>query len=339
MTDHAAVSVLLPVHDALPHLETCRRSLERQSLRTFEVVAVDDGSTDDSRAFLERWVREDPRIRLLTPGRVGLVEALNLGLDACRAPLVARMDADDACHPRRLELQAAFMDRHPEVGVLACGVRFVPVHRVAEGFRLYESWLNGLATHEAMMRERFVESPVAHPSVMVRRGVLVEAGGYRDMGWPEDHDLWLRLAAAGVRFARLPQVLVFQREHPSRLTRTDPRYSTRAFLRLKAHHLLAGPLAGGRPFAVWGAGPTGRRLASLLIAGGGRLVAFVDIDPAKVGRTARSAPILPPGEVPSLAASGTVILAAVASRGARELIRERLNAMGLAEGRDWWGVG
>ncbi|GEM_PF-6538893 len=74
MTGHAAVSVLLPVHDALPHLEACRRSLERQSLRTFEVVAVDDGSTDGSRALLERWAREDPRIRLLTPGRIGVVE-------------------------------------------------------------------------------------------------------------------------------------------------------------------------------------------------------------------------------------------------------------------------
>ncbi len=333
-----AVSVLLPVRDALPYLPACRRSLARQSLRDFEVVAVDDGSNDGTGAFLAHWAREDPRVRVLSPGRVGLVEALNRGLAACRAPLVARMDADDACHPLRLELQAAYLERHPEVGLVASRVRFFPVHRVAGGFLRYEAWLNGLLTHGAMMRERFAESPVAHPSVMLPRKVLQAAGGYRDLGWPEDHDLWLRLAAAGIRFAKLPEVLVFLREHPGRLTRTDPRYSTRAFLELKAHHLLAGPLAGGRPFAVWGAGPTGRRLASLLLEGGGRLEAFVDIDPAKVGRTARGVPILAPETVPGLAAGGGVILAAVASRGARELIRARLARLGLREGRDWWAV-
>ena len=337
-TDRPLVSVLMPVRNGAPWLEACLRSIRRQTLTAFEAVAVDDGSTDGSGELLERWTAGDSRFQVLhTPPR-GLVAALNEGLAACRAPLVARMDADDAMHPRRLELQAAAMKAHPETGVVSCLVRHVPVHRVDEGLRRYEAWLNGLLGHEAMMRERFVESPVAHPSVMVRRRLLEEAGGWRDLGWPEDHDLWLRLAARGVRFAKVPATLLFWRQHPDRLTWSDPRYGKAAFLRLKAHHLARGPLAGGRVAIVWGAGPTGRRLARALEAEGVPVEAFVDIDPRLAGRSRRGRPILHPEALPARLGPGVVVLAAVAARGAREAIRARLLALGLAEGEGFWCV-
>ena len=132
--------------------------------------------------------------------------------------------------------------------------------------------------------------------------------------------------------------MLFWREHPERLTRVDPRYSTDAFLRCKAHFLVAGPLADAARIVVWGAGRTGRRLSRLLIEAGRSIEAFVDIDPAKIGRTLRGRPVLPPDGLDSLLESGTVVLAAVASRGARQLIRSRLAALGLIEGDDFWCV-
>ncbi len=333
-----AVSVLMPVRNAATHLSACLDSLARQTLADFEVVAVDDGSTDGSGELLEDWASRDGRLRVLREPACGLVASLNLGLAACRAPLVARMDADDVSHPQRLETQAFFLDNHPAVGVVSCRVCHYPRHGVGEGFRLYEQWLNSLLAHEEMARERFVESPVAHPSAMVRRDVLASAGGYRDLGWPEDYDLWLRLFAAGVGFAKLDRALFFWREHRGRLSRSDQRYSTEAFLRCKAHFLSRGPLAGGRRVIVWGAGPTGRRLSRHLIENGTDVSAFVDIDPAKIGRTARGRLIIAPEDLPDLLGSDTVVLAAVASRGARQLIRGRLNALGLAEGTDYWCV-
>ncbi len=332
------VSVLLPVRDAGPYLEACRRSLERQTLADHEVVAVDDGSTDGSGEALDRWAALNPRVRVVHLPPSGLVPALNAGLALCRAPLVARMDADDACHPRRLELEVALLDERAEVGVAGCLVRHVPVHRVAGGTRRYEAWLNGLIEHEAMARERFVESPLPHPTAVVRREVLERAGGWRDLGWPEDHDLWLRLFAAGVRFAKVPRVLHFWRDHPRRLTRTDPRYARAAFLAMKAHHLARGPLAGGRRAVIWGAGPTGRRLARELEREGVVLGGFVDIDPRKVGREVRGVPVVDPGGLDRLLVPGTVVLAAVAAWGGRERVRSALAARGLAEGRDFWCV-
>lgn len=332
------VSVLLPVRDGLPHLGTCLDGIARQRIADLEVIAVDDGSTDGSAELLDRRAAEDRRLRVLHRPPSGLVASLNAGLAAARAPLVARQDADDVSHPRRLELQLELLDASPQVGVVSCAVRIFPRHRVAEGYRLYERWLNSLVGHAAMARERFVESPLAHPSAVLRRGVVERAGGYRDLGWPEDYDLWLRLFAAGVEFAKVDRLLYFWRDHPSRLSRRDARYAADAFLRCKAHHLLEGPLAGAGRVVIWGAGPTGRRLARSLAAGGAPVDAFVDIDPDKIGRTVRGRPVVAPERLPGLLGPGVVVLSAVASRGARSLIRARLDAFGLTEGEGYWCV-
>ena len=120
------VSVLLPVRDARATLGACLASLRAQSLRQHEVVAVDDGSGDGSAEVLERAARLEPRLRVLHLSARGLVEALNAGLAFVRAPLLARMDADDVAHPRRLELQAAALGADPSLSVLGSRVRHWP---------------------------------------------------------------------------------------------------------------------------------------------------------------------------------------------------------------------
>jgi len=332
------VSVLLPVCDAAPYLAGCMASLDRQTLRDFEVIAVDDGSTDGSAEALDEWAVRDLRVRVIHRKHEGLVATLNAGLELCRAPFVARMDADDVSHPRRFELQMREMEELPWVGVVSSLVRHFPWHGVGEGFRVYERWLNSLATPELIARDRFVESPVAHPSVLVRREIYQMAGGYRDTEGPEDFDLWLRLIEAGVCFSKIERYLYFWREHVERLTRVDGRYSVENFLRCKAKYLLSGPLAQSRQVVIWGAGQTGRRISKHLIRGGAPVVAFVDIDPAKVGSTLREKPIISTEELPGLIGEGTVVLAAVSSRGARALIRDRLGKMGFREARDFWCV-
>jgi glycosyltransferase involved in cell wall biosynthesis len=337
---HPLVSVLLPVRDAGRYLLGCRRSLEGQTFSDFEVVAVDDGSRDGSGNRLRRWARRDPRVRVLEGGGRGLVTALNQGLAACRGELVARMDADDAAPRRRLQLQVETLRLRPELGVIAGLVTHFPRWRVGEGYRVYEQWLNGLVEHEEIARERFIESPVPHPAAMVRRQLLEAAGGYRDRGWPEDYDLWLRLFRRGVRFAKVPRVLHFWRDHPERLTRVDRRYAVERFLACKAHHLVQGPLQNRPRVWVWGAGQTGRRLSKHLLREGVRIEAFVDIDPRKVGGTLRRRPVVGPDSLAGRLKGGVppLILAAVASRGARSLIRERLGRLGLEEGRGFWCV-
>ncbi len=330
------VSILLPVFNAAEFLQACLRSLERQTLNDFELIAVDDGSIDGSIEILREWGRSDGRLRVLERPHRGLVPSLNDGLALCRAPLVARMDADDIAHPRRLELQAEMLQARPEVAVVSCLIRHFPAHQVAQGFRLYDDWLNSLVDHDAMYRERFVESPVAHPSVMFRKRAVEEVGGYRDRGWPEDYDLWLRLFEQGSLFAKIPRILFFWRDDARRLSRTDPRYSSNAFLQCKAHFFARGPVAAGTTVILWGAGPNGKRLHRYLKEEGMDIKAVIDIDPAKIGRQVRGTPVVAPENLPDLLNDRTVVVAAVASRGARQLIRERLTGLGLHEGQDFW---
>lgn len=334
------LSILLPIYNAAPFLGQCLDSLTRQTFADYEIVAVDDGSTDESADILGQRSHSEQRLRIIRRDHHGLIETLNAGLKECRGKLVARMDADDIAHPRRLEHQIAALTAADGPDVISSLVAHFPRQSLGEGFRIYEQWLNSLVNHEDIFRERFIESPLPHPSVMLHRQDLADIGGYCDEGWPEDYDLWLRLAAAGKTFGKVPRVLYLWRHHEGRLTRTDSRYSVERFLTCKAQHLAQGPLNGVSQVILWGAGQTGRRLSKHLMRRNVNLAAFIDIDPRKIGRTLRGLPIHTPNQLPHLLAArnDTVVLAAVSSRGARSLIRERLTTLGLSEGRQFWCV-
>jgi glycosyltransferase involved in cell wall biosynthesis len=334
------VSILMPCYNVAGTVAETLESLESQTLADFEVIAVDDGSSDNTLDILKAWPKQDARFRVLARAHEGIIPALNAGLAACQAPLVARMDADDLAHPERLARQVAYLDQHPDVALVSCLVRGFPEDTLREGFRIYIEWLNSLVSDEDIHREIFVESPVAHPSVTYRKAWVDKLGGYQERGWAEDYDLWLRLYLAGARFAKIPEVLLSWREHPKRLTRTDSRYSLENFLRAKAYYLKQGPLSGREAVILWGAGMMGRRLGKQLQRQDVPLVVYVDIDPKKIGRTRRGLPIIAPEELMTWwkRYSYPVLLAAVGARGARELIRQRLTDFGLVEGEDWWGA-
>lgn len=336
------VSVLMPCYNAAKTLPEALASLTNQTLTDLEIVVVDDGSRDASLEILHQWEQDDPRLRVLTQPHAGIVRALNLGLAACQAPFIARMDADDRSHPQRLEKQVRFLETHPDIAVVSCLVRgYQPGGSLRTGFAVYIEWLNSLVSDEDIRREIFVESPLVHPSILIRREWLDRVGVYQDnCGWAEDYDLWLRLYLAGAQFAKLPEVLLDWRESPQRLTRKDPRYSLENFLRAKAYYLARGPLRDRGALFIWGAGMTGRRLSKHLLRQGLPLTAFIDIDPKKIGRTLRGLPILAPEELPIWWARSTspALLVTVGARGARQLIRERLISLGLVEGCDWWSA-
>lgn len=328
----------MPCYNAAETLPETLASIAAQTYGDYELLAMDDGSTDATAELLTAAARKDGRIRYERLARGGIIPAMNAGLARAGGSFIARMDADDVMCPERLAVQRAWFEQHPETDILAS--RIEALGEVREGFAIYLAWLNGLQSEEDILRERFVESPLAHPSVMLRRAAYERLGGYAEHGWPEDYDLWLRAAEVGLRFGKTPETLLAWRDHPTRATRTDSRYSVENFLRAKAHYLRRGPLAG-RPAILWGAGMMGRRLSKHLLREGADLRAFVDVDEKKIGRTRRGLPILAPEALPEWLAGETppLVLTAVAARGARVLIRERLNGMGLVEGRDWWAVG
>lgn len=330
------VSVLLPCRNAVPFLDECIASLDGQTLRNFEVRAVDDDSSDETGAMLDAWAKRNPRVHVLRTAGRGLVSALNRAAAAARAPLLARMDADDIAEPDRLGRQSTFLEARRELAACGTGVRLFPPDRVGSGYARYEAWLNGLREPEELWRDLLVECPIAHPALLVRTSVFRGLGGYRDAGWPEDYDLVLRLHAAGMRAANLAETLLRWRVHEGRHSLSSDRYAPQAFRRCKVHFLREAFLPAGRSLVVWGAGKVGKPLARELRRQGLSVLSFVDLDPRKVGQVVHGAPVLDPPAFSRLAAGPRpYVLTAVGSPGARDQIREALSSVGYRDIDDY----
>lgn len=316
-------------------------SIRAQTCGDWELIVVDDGSSDDTRGVVASLVREDRRVRVLTQDKCGLVAALNAGLAAARGDLIARMDADDEAHPERLAVQAAFLEAEAnrDIGLASSLVEFGGDRGASAGYAGHVDWMNAIVTPEQIALNRFIESPLAHPSVMFRRELVARHGGYREGDFPEDFELWLRWLAAGVRMAKVPRLLLRWNDRPARLSRTDARYDPEAFFRLKAEWISRwlgdSETARDRAIYVWGAGRPTRKRAAHLAAHGIRLAGYIDVDVKKIGRGigGTGLPVLGPATLPPREES--FVLGYVSTWGAREDTRTKLSARGWVEGRDF----
>ena len=330
------VSVILPVRDARPYLDAAVVSLLSQTLEDFELIAVDDGSIDGSRQALDTWAKKDSRVKVFSHKPMGIVTTLELGRAEASGRYIARMDADDVAEPRRLERQLEMLEADPSLAGCGTGVTYFPAEVVRDGARRYEAWINGLVNPEDIARAIFVECPLPHPTFFFRSNVVDAVGGYRDQGWPEDYDLLLRLWADGYKLGKVPDQLLRWREHEDRLSRTDGRYSPASFLACKAYYLQRTLLQGMDGAVIWGAGPVGKAVARALLDVGAVVLAFVDLDPRKLGQEIHGAPVIDTES--GLAMGGCLHLAAVGQKGARQLLRTTLDEAGFRELVDFVAV-
>ena len=326
------VSILLPAFNAESTLEACLRSIRRQTLGDWECLIVDDGSTDASVSRARDAVSRDGRFRLLPGPHLGLVATLNRGLEHCRGHYVARMDADDLMHRERLAGQTALLSRHTGWAGVGCHVRVFPRAGMSDGSRSYERWLNSIDSPRRLRREAFVECPVAHPTLMLRRK-LIPASGYRERGWPEDYDLVLRLLLAGGEIGILPRRRLAWRDSPDRLWRTGEAYGRERFNRCKAAFLARSFLARDDRYALWGYGGTGKAMRRALLEFGKRPCHIVELHTGRLGNRIHGAEVI----APSLLADSCTqpLLVSVAGTTARNEIRGALESMGRRELHDF----
>ena len=202
------LSVLLPVWNGEAFLEQAMESILRQTLSSFELIVIDDGSCDRSAAIAEEFASADNRVRALRRPHQGLPATLNAGIAAVRGEYVARMDADDISVPDRLQKQVAYLDAHPACVAVGAWIEVIDEAGRHIGLKTY------VTTHEeisaALLRGI---SPMAHPTVVARGDALRAAGGYDARRYPsEDLDLWFRLGERG-ELANLPEMLLQHRRH------------------------------------------------------------------------------------------------------------------------------
>jgi glycosyltransferase involved in cell wall biosynthesis len=209
------VSVVMPVRNGLPWLPEALHSLAAQTLPDFELLVIEDGSTDGTAEFLATW--RDDRMQVISTGGMGIAQALNIGLEAASAPIVARQDADDLSAPERLRAQVEYLESHPGVQILASVADYIdeaatPVAN--DWVRTIREQQDPATTPDQIRALMPLTCCVTHGSVAARTAVLRAAGGYRvSMAPAEDYDLWLRLLPQ-TSFAKLPDPLYCYRMHP-----------------------------------------------------------------------------------------------------------------------------
>ena len=330
------VSVIMPVRNAENTIRRAVKSIKNQTLKDWELIIVDDGSTDATLKILQSQAVEDNRIRIHVQKPLGIVYALNSGISRSSGTLIARMDADDVSHPERLSLQFSFLNENKNIGLVGTRVNFRGNQIQQKGYDSYVGWTNSLLSFESIRINRFIESPFAHPSVMFRRKIVEDPNlFYRSGNFPEDYELWLRLIDDGVKMAKLPEYLLDWYDSTERLSRQDPRYSPQSFYETKAKHLghWLNQSANNRPIWIWGAGRITRKRASLLLNKGIKFSGYIDIDPRKIGGHVNGLQVIRPEDIPVI--ENPYIVSYVGNRGAREDIRKFLKDLGLTEERDF----
>lgn len=324
------ISVILPFYNAGNTLALSIESILEQTFHAFELILIDNNSDDNSYDIAASYLSKDPRVNLLSESRQGIVPALNTGIEHAKGKYIARMDADDISKPERLERQYKFLEMHQETGLVASCVNFIGDETTNHGFFDYVRWNNRLLSYEDISLNRFVESPLVHPSVMYRKELIDKFGGYREGDFPEDYELWLRFLHHGVKMYKLNDALLDWKDSKSRLTRTDDRYDTLSFFETKTIFLYEWLKENNRFFpdvVVWGAGKRSRERFGLLHDLGVRPKFYIDLR-ANPTRRVIEYKFTPP-------AGNNFIVSYVANRDAREKIKEFLINLGYVEGKDF----
>ncbi|WP_294240133.1 glycosyltransferase [uncultured Sphingomonas sp.] len=204
------ITVALSVYDNAAYLSAALDSILAQSFGDFELLAVNDGSTDGSAAILDDYAARDSRVRVIHQANQGLIPSLNRIVEAARAPYIARMDGDDIALPERFARQVAFLDAHPDHGVVGTQIRGITPTGALRQDHVVDHPVDFDRIVEALASDR-PGSPLCHPSVMMRRDLVRAVGGYRAAyRHCEDYDLWLRLAER-TRMANLSERLMLYR--------------------------------------------------------------------------------------------------------------------------------
>lgn len=213
MTASPRISVILPVYNAAAFLRETVAAILKQTEGNFELLVINDGSTDNSEAVIKEFA--DSRIRYFYQVNSGLVATLNRGLAEARAPLIARIDADDICLPERFAKQAEWLDAHPATGLTGCFVTFINEQGLLSG-----EWPDDRSCYQADQIRRALpyRNVIAHPGIMARTAVLREYGYLSSQQHIEDYDCWLRILADGKVIDKVPEVLLLYRIHSQSIT-------------------------------------------------------------------------------------------------------------------------
>lgn len=328
------VSIVLPVKDTAPYLVECLTSIQVQTYTRWELIAVNDHSSDNSLEILEQFAREDPRIRVVNNPQSGLLSALRHGYSQAQGALIHRMDSDDKMPVDKLESMYLAWQKQGLGSVITGGTKYFSTDgEVGDGFLRYDEWLCDVARKNRHTVERYRECVIPSNCWLVHRTDFENAGGFESDRFPEDYDLCFRFFSAGLNVVGIDKVLHYWRDRPDRISRNWEVYRDNRFFDLKIDYFLQLDYRPDRKMVLWGAGRNGKDLAKLLVK---KQVDFTWIcdNPNKIGKEIydRVLEAIPDRE----GLKSTQILVAVAAPKEQQAIRAYLMDHQKIEGTDFW---
>lgn len=325
------ISVILPFYNAELTLKRSVISILQQTFNNFELLLINNNSTDNSLNIATELAKKDNRIILLTEKKQGVVFATQKGFDNSKTSFIARADADDFWHKDKLLLQYKFLKENKNIDVVSCKVNFIGDEK-NKGMLTFVNETNKNLTHYEIAINRFSELQVINPTIMFRKEVALKHGLYKDGNFPEDYEMFLRWVEAGVKYHKLPKYLLDWYDSETRLTRTDERYSFDAFYKIKSSYLY-NYLKDVNPnfpnIVVWGAGKRTKKRINELKKMGINIQYFIDVDKKKINNTY----VISYKDIPK---KGKIyIVSYVNNKGMRKEIKDYLISKKYIEGNDF----
>jgi len=277
------ISIITPFKNTEQYLNACLDSIINQSYQNWELLIVDDHSTDTSHDIVRAYAEIDKRIRLFKNSEHGIINALQLAFLESSGAYITRMDSDDIMHPEKLssmlnDLQASGR-QHIALGL----VKYFSEDGIGDGYAKYESWLNNLTQNGTNYSEIYKECVIPSPCWMLHRDDFINCEGFSLNRYPEDYDLAFRFYKNNMKCIPSKTVLHNWRDYSTRTSRTDDHYAENHFLELKINYFLELNYDSSRPLTIWGAGQKGKKVAQLLKQ---KQITFIWIcdNPKKIGK-------------------------------------------------------
>ncbi|TMM57039.1 glycosyltransferase family 2 protein [Maribacter algarum] len=259
------ISILIPFKNTAQFLSECLESILKQTYANWEVLVINDHSTDESLKVVQGFTEKDSRIKVFQNQGSGIIEALRTAYSKSQGNFITRMDSDDIMAPTKMEIMANSLMQSGK-GHLAVGqVRYFSDRGISNGYERYEAWLNQLTQSGSNYSEIYKECVIPSPCWMVHREDLDKCDAFEPNRYPEDYDLTFRFYEKGVRCVPCKELLHYWRDYDSRTSRTSEHYDQNYFLDIKLHYFLKLDYDNSRPLVVWGAGNKGKTIAKGLL--------------------------------------------------------------------------
>ncbi|MEJ6582771.1 MAG: glycosyltransferase family 2 protein [Crocinitomicaceae bacterium] len=328
------LSIIMPVKDTAPYLEACLSSIVAQTFADWELIAVNDQSSDNSLEILESFAAIDTRIKVFTNPAAGLLEALRFGHNQTTGELIHRMDSDDKMPSYKLQLMVEAWQKNGKGSLITGGTEyFKDTGEVGDGFKRYDAWLREVARKQSHATEMYKECVIPSNCWLLHREDFDRVGGFEPETFPEDYDLCFRFITSGLNIIGLDEVLHLWRDREDRISRNWEVYRDNRFYKLKVDYFFKHSRKRERPLVLWGAGKNGKDLAKFVLLRE-KTFTWISNNDKKIGKDIYGIVLDDVNVLKSI--ENPQIMLAVASPEDQKEIACLMNEMSLEEGNHFW---